>query len=176
MSNKGSKIGAVFAGPIFERLLTLVIWLGGVISTILIMCTFALTIYAIIWRYLLNSPPIWTDELTGYLLVAFIMFGTAEAYRRGNHIKIDLLVGKLSGNKATLALIWSDLCVLAFAVILGVSAWESIAFARVFGSFSSGAIEIETWIPQLPLLVASALLTLVSITKIIGSVKKAIKS
>ena len=45
-----------------------------------------------------------------------------------------------------------------FAGLLGWSAWKSIAFARAFGSYSVGYIEIETWIPQVPMLAGAFLL------------------
>lgn len=147
---------------------TPIVWLGGAISTVLILVAFVLTVYAVFNRYVLNAPLLWADELIGYCLVAIVMFGAAEAYRRNDHIAIDLLSGKASG-KARIALaIISDLSVLAFAAVLGLSTWEAITFAYSFGSYSSGYIEIETWIPQSPLLAGAALLALAAVEKLIG--------
>lgn len=108
------------------------------------------------------------DELIGYLLVALVSLGAAEAYRRKNHIAIDLLTDVLPSRLQSLRWIWSDLCVLGFSVVLAVSTWDAIEFARGFGSYSSGAIEIQTWIPQLPLLIGALLMAVFAIARLLG--------
>lgn len=168
MARDETAVGAAKAAPLPERAATPFVWLGGILSTILILAAFALTIYSIFLRYVIGRPLVWIDELTGYLLVALVMLGVAEAYRRGNHIAIDLVVGNAKGSANMIRWIWSDLCVLAFSIVLGVSTWEAIAFARSFGSYSSGAIEIQTWIPQIPILVGAVLLGLFAVARLIG--------
>lgn len=150
------------------RVATPLVWLGGAISTLLILTTLVITIYAIFNRYVLNAPLLWADELIGYLLVALVMLGTAEAYRRNDHIAIDLLSSKARGVPALILAVVSDLSVLAFAAVLGLSTWEAVTFAYSFGSYSSGSIEIETWIPQSPLLAGAALLAVAAVEKLIG--------
>jgi TRAP-type C4-dicarboxylate transport system permease small subunit len=155
--------------PWTERLVTPVVRAFGALSTILLLLAFALTIYAIVARYGFNAPLTWIDELIGFLLVALIMFGVAEAYRKGDHIAVDLITARLEQRGWRLAReLWSDACVLAFAVVLGISAWDSISFARSFGSFFPGAIQIETWIPQIPLLIAAILLGAFALARLAG--------
>ena len=159
---------AASAAPFAERLARPLIWSAGAVSTLLILVTLALTVYSVFMRYVIVRPPVWIDELVGYLLVALIALGVAEAYRRDNHISIDLLTEGLRGWKSRVRWIWSDLCVLAFSVVLGMSTWEAIEFAHGFGSYSSGAIEIQTWIPMVPMLVGSVLLGLFALARLIG--------
>lgn len=170
MSGIPDKEGAASAAPLVERLLTPFVWVGGAISTLLILVALALTAYSVFMRYVMNRPPVWIDQFTGFLLVALVMMGVAEAYRRGNHISIDLLTENLSGGWQRLRLIWSDLCVLAFSAVLVLSTWEAIEFAHSFGSFTSGSIEIASWIPQVPILVGALLLGLFAIARLIGHV------
>ena len=160
--------GATTASSPIAKITTPIVWLGGAISTVLILVAFAVTVYAVINRYVLNSPLLWADELIGYFLVALVMFGAAEAYRRNDHIAIDLLSSKTSGTAALILAVISDLSVLAFAAVLGISTWEAVTFAYSFGSYSSGYIEIETWIPQSPLLAGAALFALAALEKLIG--------
>lgn len=143
--------------PAAERVLTPIVWLGGAVSTLLLLLTFALTIYAVVMRYVVDQPVVWSNQLIGYLIVALVMFGGAEGYRRQNHIAVDLVTERLAGRARLAVNIWSDLCVLAFAIVLGISTYQSISFARMFGSYSPGAIQIQTWIPQVPMLIASIL-------------------
>ncbi|MBK0326147.1 TRAP transporter small permease [Rhodobacteraceae bacterium F11138] len=170
MSVNPDKEGAASAVPLIERLLTPFVWAGGAISALLILAALALTSYSVFMRYVINKPVIWVDEFTGFLLVGLVMMGVAEAYRRGNHISIDLFTGHLSGGWHRLRLIWSDLCVLAFSAVLALSTWEAIGFAHGFGSYTSGSIEIASWIPQVPILVGAVLLGLFAIARLIGHV------
>lgn len=161
--------GAGHAAPWAERLVTPVVRAFGALSTALVLLAFALTICGIVARYGFNAPLTWIDELIGYLLVALIMFGVAEAYRKGDHIAVDLVTAQLERGGWRMAKeLWSDACVLAFAVVLGVSAWDSISFARSFGSFSPGAIQIETWIPRIPLLIAAVLMGIFALARLAG--------
>lgn len=154
--------------PFLLKLITPLIWLGGAISTVLILIILAVTIYAIVMRYALNAPLLWADEVTGWSLVAIVMLGAAEAYRRGDHIAIDILSDKTTGSlKWALALL-GDLAVLGFAVILGWSTWDGIAFNRMFGSYTSGHIEIETWYLQTPMLAGAIFLGLVALAKVLA--------
>lgn len=149
-------------------MLTPVVWIGGAISTLLILVALGLTTYSVFMRYVIGWPPAWIDQLTGFVLVALIMFGVAEAYRRGSHIAIDLLTENLSGGMRRLRWIWSDLCVLAFSIVLVLSTWEAIEFAISFESYTSGSVEIASWIPQLPLLFGGLLLGLFAIARLVG--------
>lgn len=159
-----------------EKAITSVVWCAGAISTLLILVTFVLTIISVFMRYVVSQPVVWIDQLSGYLLVSIVMFGVAEAYRKHNHIAIDLFTARLTGKAKLIKGLWSDLCVLTFAVILGISTWESIEFARVFGSYTTGDIEIESWIPQSPLMVAAILLGVFASVRFVERIAKGDKS
>lgn len=123
--------------------------------------------YAIIQRYVLGRPLLWGDEMLGYVLVALVMFGAAEALRRGDHIAIDLLTASTQGKSRWLLALWSHLAVLIFALILGYSAWDAVSFAYDFGEYSAGSMEVPTWIPQLPMLLGALLLGLASLARLL---------
>ncbi len=157
----------------FDRAVEGVVWFGGALSALLIVVVLGVVSVAIFNRYVLDAPVLWGDELIGYLLVALVMFGAAEALRRGDHIAIDILTAKATPRIRRLQLILSDVAVMAFAVILGWSTWGSIRFAYDFGSYSVGYIEISTWIPQIPLVVGAALLFLMSAARLVRHLRKA---
>ncbi len=143
------------------------VWLGGAVSAMMIVTTFAITIYAIVMRYFLNAPLLWADEVTGWMLVALVWFGAAEAYRHGDHIAIDVLSSRARGPVKELIEIVSDLAVFGFAVVLGVSTWDAIVFAKDFGSYTDGNIEIETWILQVPILVGAVLMGVLGLLRLV---------
>lgn len=142
-------------------------WIGGALSTLLILATFVLIVVAVVRRYVLADPLQFTDEVTGWALVALVMLGAAEAYRRGDHIAIDLVTARAPWRVRRGLAIVSDLAVLAFAVVVGWSAWHAIAFARSFGMYTTGHIEVETWILQTPLVAGAVLLGLAAVSKLI---------
>lgn len=158
--------GAASAAPLPIRLVRGLVWLGGALSSLLILVAFCFTIIAVFWRYVLSDPLRWPNDLTGWTLVALIMLGVSEAYRRGDHIAMDLATGYLTGRAKTLQAAWGHLTVLAFAGILGASAWHMVHFAFDWQAYTSGTIEIPLWIPQAPLLVGSILLGLTALTKL----------
>ncbi len=155
------------------RAADLLIRLGGGLAALLILVMFAIVTYAVTQRYVFNAPLMWGDELIGYLLVATVMLGAAEAFRCGDHIAIDLVASRAKGRQRLLLGLLIDLSVIVFSGILGWSAWKSIQFARAFGSYSVGYIEIETWIPQVPLVFGAGLLTLAAVADMIRLIGRA---
>lgn len=123
--------------------------------------------WAVFQRYVLRSPVLGADEAIGYLLVATIMLGAAEALRRGDHVSIDILTQRAGPRAARWLAVWADLGVIGFALVLGISAWEAVSFARAFGSYSPGYLEMPMWIPQAPMLLGAALLGLVAAARIL---------
>ncbi len=160
MQDRTDTEGAAGA-PVFpDRVITGLVRLCGALSTALILVIFVQIVVAVTRRYVLDRPLQWNDEMIGYLLVALVMLGAAEALRRKDHIAIDLIAARAGRRMARIQAAFAHLSVMAFAAIVGISIWDSIAFARSFGSYSVGYIEIQTWIPQVPVMLGSALLFL----------------
>ena len=147
--------------------------IAGVLSSLLIFVSFCLMIFAIFQRYFLNTPLKWGDEMLGYLLVAIVMSGVAEALRRGDHVAIDLLTSFFGIKVRALLTYLSYTAVLAFAVIFGISADEVVRFSYGFGSFSPGYLEAPMWIPQSTMIAGSVLLGLGALAGLIRSFCKA---
>jgi len=158
------------ASSFLTRLVTWLSRVGGAVSAVLVVLVLGIVTYAIFQRYVMQTPLLWGDELIGYLLVAIVMFGAADALRGNNHISIDLLTRRAGPKLAHLLRIWFDLAVFGFALILGWSTWQTIEFAYQFGSYSPGYIEIATWVPQVPMLIGSVLLALVALTRLIATI------
>ena len=75
-----------------------------------------------------NEPLSWTDEMSGYLMVWIACLGWVIATRHGTHIRIRLVLDKLSGGT------WRGTEVVlqgAGALIGAVVAWQSIHLIKV---------------------------------------------
>ena len=169
MSADARQEGAASAPSTVERLVAWPSRMLGAISSLLILTILVLVIYSIVQRYVLNTPLKWGDEMLGYLLVASVMLGAAEALRRGDHIAIDLVSARAGPRARKHLNMFSDLAVIAFAIVLGFSTWESVSFAYAFGSYSPGYLEVATWIPQIPMFAGALLLGLVSLARLLAA-------
>ena len=147
--------------------------IAGMLSSLLIFVSFCLMIFAIFQRYFLNTPLKWGDEMLGYLLVAIVMSGMAEALRRGDHVAIDLLTSFFGSKVRAWLKYLSYAAVLAFAVIFGISADEVVRFSYGFGSYSPGYLEAPMWIPQSTMIAGSVLLGLGALAGLLRSFCKA---
>ncbi|GLQ06920.1 transporter [Sneathiella chinensis] len=138
---------------------------AGILSAFLVIFTLALTGYSVFQRYVLGTPLTWTDELSGFLVVAIVMLGAADILRRGEHISVDLLSSKAKGGLALGLKFWGFLATAFVAGVMCLSAVEAVQFSIDFEVFSDGYLEAPLWIPQSTLLVGSGLLCLIALVK-----------
>ena len=150
----------------FERLTDAVAWLGAAIATVLVLVTLVTVGYSVFKRYVLGTPVTWTDELSGYLVVAMVMLGAAEALRRGDHISVDLITSKIHGRTKHWLGLWSLAAVALFSAAIIYSSVLMVRFSYDFGIYSEGYLELSMWIPQAFLLTGAGLLLVVSLTRI----------
>jgi TRAP-type C4-dicarboxylate transport system permease small subunit len=82
------------------------------------------------FRYFLDMPLGWTEELARYLLISVAFLGLPVVTRRGEHIAIDLFVEMLPASARP----WLDgIAELIQLVIVGTLAWQAWALAQLSG-------------------------------------------
>jgi TRAP-type C4-dicarboxylate transport system permease small subunit len=94
-----------------------------VASVGLLAAIFVILILQIAFRYVLNAPLVWTEELARYLYIWACYLGAAVALRRGNHIVITLVHERLPprlGGLVTLGTQALALIFLGAVTVLGV--------------------------------------------------------
>ncbi|MGB6537109.1 MAG: TRAP transporter small permease [Xanthobacteraceae bacterium] len=84
----------------------------------LIVAMFCLTLAQVIFRYLLDSPLVWSEELVRYLLVWASMMGAAGALRIGSHFSLTTFVAHLRFGTAAAVSILVNLAVAIFAAAM----------------------------------------------------------
>jgi TRAP-type C4-dicarboxylate transport system permease small subunit len=89
-----------------------------------------------------------SDDFAGYALVATGLLGLAPTYRRGEHIRVGLLIDRLGGSARR----GIELFCLGFGVLAtGWASWWTGRFALDswrFNELSQGLIPIPLWAPQ----------------------------
>lgn len=109
-----------------------------------------------------------STELAGFCLAASTFLGLAYTFRGGAHIRVTLLVGRLSGTRRKWVELW---CCAASALIVGYLAWHAIAFARQsheFGDISPGLLAAPFWIPQSGMALGLVILTVALVDETIA--------
>jgi TRAP-type C4-dicarboxylate transport system permease small subunit len=89
-----------------------------------------------------------SDDFAGYALVATGLLGLAPTYRRGEHIRVGLLIDRLSGSARraveTFCLAFGTLATGWASYWTGLFVYDSWRFHEV----SQGLIAIPLWVPQ----------------------------
>lgn len=143
--------------------------IGGALSILLIVAVLTLTTAGVFARYVVGQPLEGVDEACGFMVVAMVMAGAAEALRTGHHIRIDLIMGFVGPRGRRWLDAWSNLAVLVVAVLLARTGWHTAMFSYDFDAFSPGQLELPMWIPQATLPIGAALLGIVAFAKLLAA-------
>lgn len=155
-----------------DRTIGAVTWAAAAAGAGVVLLMMSVVGYSVVNRYLLGTPITWTDELSGYLVVALVMLGAAESLRRGDHISVDLITNRLGARGQRMAAMWGDITVLVVAVVLLISGVETIEYSVNYGIISEGYLEVPMWIPQSFLILGAGLLALVAAANLLGRIKR----
>lgn len=94
----------------------------------------------VIMRYVFNNSLSWSEELGKFLFVWLSWVGVSIGAKRGEHIKITMLIDKLSPKAAHVANILSDLIVVG---ICAVTAYYSFSLVMSQGAVHYAGIKIS---------------------------------
>ena len=132
---------------------------GAVLAGVLLVLVAALTLVPIAAR-LLGLPAHSWDEVATFCMAASAFLGLACTWRDGVHIRMELLVSRLTGKASRVVEIFAlgvTLWVCAyFAVFAGKFAWLSYTL----NDLSQGLLPIPLWLPQSGMVVGLVLLCL----------------
>jgi len=103
------------------------------ILVLLISVMTAVVVAGIFWRYVLNAPLSWSEEVARYSMIWASFIGGALAFRRGGHIAIGFVVDAMPMMLRRAILLSGSLLVLGFLVLLLWYGWtllEQVRFQR----------------------------------------------
>ncbi|MBE0625398.1 MAG: TRAP transporter small permease [Burkholderiales bacterium] len=88
------------------------------------------------------------DDFAGFCMAASSFLGLAHTYRRDEHIRVSMLVDRLTGGKRrTLEM----LCLAASAYLVGYFTWYAADMALTsyqINDVSQGLVAVPLWLPQ----------------------------
>jgi len=94
-------------------------WGEEIIASTLLVLTLAVLFVGIVYRYALNDPLVWTEELARFCSTWIIFLGAAACFKRGSHIGIDVVVRLLPPSvQRKTALVVNGLMMVILAVLV----------------------------------------------------------
>ena len=75
-----------------SKILFMLANLDIVIASAILAILILLTFLGVIWRYVLNAPFTWLEEVQTSCMVWIVFAGAGAAFRSGNHVAIEMIV------------------------------------------------------------------------------------
>jgi TRAP-type transport system small permease protein len=92
------------------------------------------------FRYVIENPPTWTEELARFLFAWQIFLGAALAFGRGSHIVVDALLMVLPGGGRRILSVITGVIVLGFLAVL---IWLGIRMVHLTSDTYSTAMHLN---------------------------------
>lgn len=108
-----------------------------------------------------------TDAYAGYCMAASGFLALAHTLKRGEHIRVTLLLGALgSGTKRALE-IWALAAATALSVLSAYYSGRLVWQSRSFNDVSTGTDATPLWIPQLGMAIGTAVLAIAFLDELV---------
>lgn len=123
--------------------------------------------YEIIARYIFDSPTIWSNELSSYMLqfIAFFTMGILLVEKR--HVRVTFLIENLTGWKRKALELFTVFLTIPYSVILVIYGFNFTENAFRLGSKSPTLLAVPLWIPYSFIMICGVLLILSAISRMI---------
>ena len=104
--------------------------IGGVLLAAMVF----LIVIQVVARYVAGSSLSWSEEISRYLFIWVVMFGTVIGVHDGSHVAVEFLLKRLPATLYRLATIGYTLCLCVLAVVMSV--YGSIIASDVYRQLS----------------------------------------
>ena len=149
-----------------RRLLDFVYDGAAAVAALFMVCLLGMVLLSIISRQLHFHVP-GTDAYAGYLMAAAGFLALAHTLKRGEHIRVTLLLNFLKGGARKGFELWAlaiaTLLAVLFAVYSCKLAWQSHAFHDI----STGSDATPLWIPQIAMAAGTVILAIAFIDELV---------
>lgn len=150
---------------LLTRLAGLLSRAAAMIAAVATVACLALICVSVAARYLFGVPQPWIDKVAGWLVVALVLLGAAEAQRRFEHIGVDLAVRKAGPLRRRLVHLLGAASVAMVALVLLLAGIEAVEFSRLVGMMTDLEGVPDWWIQAL-LPAGAAVLLLVALVQV----------
>ena len=121
----------------------------------LLLINLSAILFGVFMRYFAGGAPIWTDELSRFLIIGTVMLAAGAVWVEGGHMRVALIERLLPPFLSRLLNIYQWLLTLCLA--LG-GAWFSYRYANSVSMFTTSGLGISRTVPLMALPIGFALL------------------
>jgi TRAP-type C4-dicarboxylate transport system permease small subunit len=112
-----------------------------------------------------------TDAYAGYLMAGAGFLALAHTLKRGEHIRVTLLLSALKGRARHAMEIWALAAASALALMSAFYSSRLVWQSRVFNDISTGNDATPLWLPQLAMAVGTAVLAIAFIDELVLEIR-----
>jgi TRAP-type C4-dicarboxylate transport system permease small subunit len=141
--------------------------LFAIIGCLLAMMVVDVTVQ-VFFRYVIELPPTWTEELARFIFAWQIFLGAGLAFGRGSHIVVDALVQALPSGGRRLFSIISNAIVFPF---LGVLIWQGINMVHMTSDMYSPALGLNMGVVYASLPTGTAIAAVYVLTHLVTAMR-----
>ena len=136
------------------------------VSSFLLLLMTLIVGYEVASRYLFGKPTIWAWDINVQLMMAIVMLGIAEVYRRDMHIRVDVLTTRFTPRqRACFDVIYGPIFLFIATVILWTG-WEYFEKSWTRDQHASTILAPPLWPIKFTLPLAGALLLIQGLVKL----------
>ena len=143
----------------------LYLWSGYAAGFSLVVTLVLMMALALGRQFALNIPD--GTDFASWSMAAMSFLGMAHTFKRGEMIRVGLLLEKLKGTPKHIAEVFALTVALAFMTYFTWHAYRFVAVSRLTNEMSNGVIAVPIWLPQLFFLAGSIILTIAVLDELI---------
>ncbi len=156
---------------IMRVIVSFITFLSGPVQGWILFLLMILVLVDVATRYVLQNPLSIAEEYGAYMLVAITCMGLAFTWREGSHVRVELLVSRLSPAVQQGLRVITILIAFAFTLFMVIASYQFVSFSFMFGTRSGTWIRTPVAWPQITLIIGSVLLLFQLIIEIIKAVR-----
>ncbi len=163
---------------ILNKAIRVIEWINnqtGKILSLFVLLMFFLILMEVFRRYLLNSPTVWSNELTQMLFGTYVILAGGYILATGGHVNVDIFYSRMSRKtQAKVDIVTSFLFFMFSGMMLiygGFLAWESLSILeRSQSAWNPPIYPVQLMIP-----LGAGLLLLQGAAKLIRDIQIVVK-
>ena len=148
---------------------------SGVLAGVFLILIAALSLAQICGR-LFGFDAYSFDDFAGFCMAAASFLGLAHTYRRNEHIRVAILIDRLSGGRRRAL---EMLCLAASTFLIAYFAWyaaDMVLFSYQNNDVSQGLVAVPLWLPQSGMALGLAIMTIALLEDLVTVIARGMPS
>jgi len=139
---------------------------AAAVAALFMVALLAMVLLSVVSRQLHFHVP-GTDAYAGYLMAAAGFLALAHTFKRGEHIRVTLLINALRGATRRAMELWALAAASALALLGAYYSARLVWQSRAFNDISTASDATPLWLPQLGMAIGSAVLAIALIDELV---------